>query len=260
MIAQDVFLYNQLQEPDGSMVSASSSISRSIHLADDFSFSADSKINKVTFDGAQIANSLGSILLSADFYIVDGEALTSAPGTENVVYQSVGNLDGVTRLSNGYLQNFEIDLSGKNINLQGNKKYWVIFSVNINAPYPSSVTDWHNFPGYNFAGTSLAKRYTNGAWGNLPTGLTFKIEGKTTLGTTETFTTKTNVFAATAVSQTLEVKLKDFKSLSVFDFSGKQLLTSEKTVNSISFLAPGIYLGVVTTENGKRISAKFIKK
>lgn len=258
--AQNTTLFGQVKQPDGSMNSGSSAISRSIHIADDFSITEDAKINTITFEGAQIANNLPSILLSTNFYIVEGETLTGAPGTENVIYQSVGSKDGATLISNGYAQDFVIDLTSKNINLQANKKYWVIFSANINAATLSNITDWHNYPGYNTVGTSLGKRYTNGAWSNLVSGLTFKVEGTTALGTTETFANKINVFAATMVSQILEVKLLDFKSISVFDFTGKQVLNSDKVKNNISFLVPGIYLGVVTTKNGKTITSKFIKK
>lgn len=258
--AQSTILFSQNQQLEGNAISGSSSIARSIHIADDFSFASDVNLNHIYLTGAQLMQTLPNILLSTNIYIVERENLTQAPGTENVVYQSVGNLDGVTLISNGMDQDFKIDLSSKNINLQANKKYWLIFTANINAPYPSNMTDWHNFPGQNTPGTSVAKSYTNGAWSNLSSGLTFDIAGKNNLGTSETFSSKANVFASSVVSQYLEVRMDDFKSLSVFDFTGRMILTSEKNITDVGALTAGTYLGMVTNKNGKSITSKFIKK
>lgn len=101
---------------------------------------------------------------------------------------------------------------------------------------------------------------TNGAWNNLASGLTFKIEGTNALGTSESYTTKSLVFASTMVTQNLEVVSKDFKSLFIYDAVGRVILISEQAVNDVSALAAGTYLGVVVQKNGKKVTSKFIKK
>ncbi|SKB95678.1 Por secretion system C-terminal sorting domain-containing protein [Soonwooa buanensis] len=258
--AQDLTLFDQQQQSNGTAISGSSSVSRSIHIADDFILNDNSKLTKITLEGAQIYANLASILRSVDFYIVEGEILNTEPGSENVVYQSVDSLDGIILESSGMVQDFMIDLSSKNVNLQANKKYWIIFSANINAPYPSNLTDWHNYPGVNTSGTSLARTYTNGAWSNLVSGLTFKIEGKNVLGTSELFSNKTSVFAETLVSHNLNIIAKDFESILVYDSTGRLAITSRKSIVEVSGLASGTYFGLITLKNGKKITSKFIKK
>lgn len=257
--AQNLTLFSQEQEAEGTAISGSSS-SRSIHIADDFILTSDAKLSKVTFFGAQIADNLSDILLSTDFFIVEADELTSAPGTEHVVYESVESMDGITVIPYGYDRDFEIDLSEKEVYLDANKKYWVIFTANIDAPYPSNITDWHCYPGINTAETSLAQIYTNDAWSAADSGLTFSIEGENTLGVTEVFNSETTVLTSTVVTQLLEVKANNFKSLSVYNLAGKMILSSGKTITDVTALTPGTYLSVVTTLEGQNITTKFIKK
>ena len=257
--AQNLTLFSQAQEAEGTAISGSSS-SRSIHIADDFVLTSDVKLSKVTFFGAKIADNLSDILLSTDFFIVEADELTSAPGTEHVVYESVESMDGITVIPYGYDRDFEIDLSEQEVYLEGNKTYWVIFTANIDAPYPSNITDWHCYPGVNTTGTSLAQIYTNDAWSSAVSGLTFSIEGENTLGITEVFNSEATVLASTIVTHHLEVRADDFKSLSVYDLAGKMILSSDKTITDVAALTPGTYLSVVTTLGGQNITTKFIKK
>lgn len=260
MNAQNSTVFEQLSELEGTMIAGSSALSRKVHIADDFILSKDTKISTITLVGSQIIQNLPSILLSTDFLIIEAETLTNDPVSENVIYQSLGNMDGIKLKSSGYSQDFIIDLENKNIQLKANKKYWFVFSSYVNAPTPSNMTDWHNYPGYNSSGTSLAKRYTNGTWSALDTGLSFKIEGINSLGTVELFENKAALLASTLVQHTLEVRTPNYLSLAVYDFSGKLILTSEKVINNVSFLNSGNYLAVITLKNGQRQTVKFIKK
>lgn len=66
-------------------------------------------------------------------------------------------MDNVELVSNGYDQNFIIDFSEANVVLEPGVKYWIVFSANIDAPYPANMNDWHNFPRINVEGSSLHK-------------------------------------------------------------------------------------------------------
>lgn len=259
MNAQNTTLFLQGSELEGAAISGSSS-SRSIHIADDFSLTTDATLSKVTLVGAQIAMTLSDILISTDFFLVEADELTSAPGTEHVVYESVDTMDNVTLVPlGGYEHNFEIDLSDEEIVLQANKKYWIIFTANIDAEYPSTMWDWHCYPGVNTEGTSLAKIYTNDAWSFADTGLTFSIEGETVLGITDIYNSNSTILSATVVTQLLEVRMDNFQTISVFDLGGKMILNSKDTITDVSSLSPGTYLGMVTTIDGQRITTKFVK-
>ena len=257
--AQTTLLFTQEQASEGSAISASSS-SRTIHAADDFILTSTATLSKVVLHGVQIMQNLSSILKSTDFYIIEAEELTTEPGTQNVIYKSLQSMDGVKLVSQGMSQDFEIDLSNHAIKLEADRKYWIVFSAYIDAAYPSNLTDWHFYPANNKTGTSLAKVFTNDKWTNQATGITFSIEGESILGTTEIFSNATATLATTVVNQVLEVINPEFLSLSVYDFIGKNVLNSTRKINQVEFLTPGVYLGVITTKNGQRISTKFIKK
>lgn len=260
LTAQTKVLFTQEQASNGSAISASSS-SRTIHAADDFILSSDATLTKVVLQGAQLRQNLSSILQSTDFYIIEEDDLTTKPGTQNtIIFQSLQTMEGVNLISQGVEQSFEIDLSNHAIKLKADRKYWIVFSAYINAEYPSSLTDWHFFPANNKTGTSLAKVYTNDSWTQQPTGLTFSIEGENVLGTTQIYNSASAPLAATVITDVLEVKTTDFQSLTVFDLNGKNIMTSDKKINQVGFLPSGVYLGVITTKNGQRISTKFIKK
>lgn len=257
--AQNTILFTQEQASEGSAISASSS-SRTIYAADDFILTSDATLSKVVLNGAQVFQNLSSILKSVDFYIIEDDNLITEPGTQKVIYKSLQSMDGIKLNTQGYKQDFEIDLSNHSINLKADRKYWIIFSAYINAAYPSNLTDWHFYPAIKKEGTNLAKVYTNEKWTEQVTDLTFSIEGKTTLGTTEIFNSATTTLATTVVNQILEVKTPEFLSLSVYDLNGKNIMNSNKEINQVGFLTPGVYLAIITTKNGKRVSTKFIKK
>ena len=260
LTAQNTVLFTQEKSSDGNAISASSS-SRTIHAADDFVLATDATLSKVVLYGAQIMQNLPSILKSTDFYIIEEEDLTTEPGTQNtIIFKSLQKMDGVNLISQGMDQTFEIDLSSHSIQLKADRKYWFIFSAYINAPYPSSLTDWHFYPANNKEGTKLAKVYTNEKWTQQPAGLTFTLEGESVLGSTEIFNSSSAPLAATVITDILEVKTNDFLSLTVFDLNGKSIMTSDKKINQVGFLPSGVYLSVITTKNGRRISTKFIKK
>ncbi|WP_141743565.1 hypothetical protein, partial [Weeksella sp. HMSC059D05] len=161
LTAQNTVLFTQEKSSDGNAISASSS-SRTIHAADDFVLATDATLSKVVLYGAQIMQNLPLILKSTDFYIIEEEDLTTEPGTQNtIIFKSLQKMDGVNLISQGMDQTFEIDLSSHSIQLKADRKYWFIFSAYINAPYPSSLTDWHFYPANNKEGTKLAKVYTN---------------------------------------------------------------------------------------------------
>lgn len=101
---------------------------------------------------------------SVDVFILETEELTVAPSQENSVYVSLQNLDNVELVSNGYDQNFIIDLPEANVVLKPGIKYWIVFSANIDAPYPLNMTVWYNYHGINVEESSLAQVYTDGAW------------------------------------------------------------------------------------------------
>lgn len=136
--------------------------------------------------GTQVNQSLPDILISTDFFLVEADELTTAPGTEHVIYESIETLENVTLVpAGGHNFDFEIDLSEEEINIEADKRYWIVFTAYIDAEYPSNMWDWHCYPGVNTEGTSLAKIYTNDEWSTAVTGLTFSIEGETVLGITD---------------------------------------------------------------------------
>lgn len=260
MNAQTTTLFSQETELEGAAISGSSS-SRSIHIADDFILESDAMLTKITFYGAQINNTLSDILISTDFFLVEANELTSAPGTEHVIYESVGTMGNVTLVPvGGQNYNFEIDLSEEEIDLEENKTYWIIFTANIDAEYPSNMWDWHCYPGVNTEGTSLAKIYTNDAWSTAATGLVFSVEGETVLGITEVYNNEITILSSTIVKELLEVNTDNFQSVAIYDLGGKMILSSSKSTTDVSSLSSGMYLGVVTTTDGRKITTKFVKK
>lgn len=258
--AQTEILFQQYMLPNSTAIAASSTEARTVHLADDFMVNESAQASTITLVGAQIFQNLPSILQSVDVFILEAEELTVAPSEENSVYASLQNMDNVELVSNGYDQNFIIDLSDANVVLETGVKYWIVFSAYIDAPYPSSMTDWHNYPGINVEGSSLAQVYTNGAWMEMETGMTFLVQGITSLGTSEVFNQKKNVLASTLVKDQLIVSLDNFESLQVYDLSGKMLLNSSKLSTPVTFLAVGTYVAVLKDKEGKSFKAKFIKK
>ncbi len=258
--AQDLTIIKQTREPDGSMIAASSTNARKVHVADDFIFTTDATIKSIKFEGSQIYRNLDTILQSVDFLLIESDDLTQDPTQENVVYKSLGNLDGVELFSEGFKQNFEINLENKNVRIKANTKYWIVFGANIDAAIPTSMGDWHNYPGYNTVGTSLAKKYTNNAWTNEVTGLTFEITGESILGTTEVFKNDRSFLKSTLVTDVLRIDASDFKFIEIFDISGKRVLISDKTTVSLNNFISGTYIAVLKENNGRTRSAKFIKK
>lgn len=99
-------------------------------------------------------------------------------------------MDNIDIVNNGIDQDFIIDLSDANLILEPGNKYWIVFSTYIDASYPSNITDWHNYPGVNLPGTSLAQVYTNNACMKMDTGMTFLVKGTTSLSSTEIFNQK----------------------------------------------------------------------
>lgn len=258
--AQTETLFQQEMLPNSTAIAASSTEARTVHLADDFMVNESAQVTSITLIGAQVFQNLPSILQSVDVFILQTDELTMAPSEENAVYASLQNMDNVELVSNGFDQNFIIDLTEANLVLEPGHKYWIVFSAYIDAPYPSNITDWHNYPGINLEGTSLAQVYTNGDWMEMETGMTFLVEGTTSLGTNEVFTQKKKVLASTLVQDQLITNLDNFESLQVYDLSGKLILSSDKVSTPVSFLAAGTYVAVLKDKEGKSFKAKFIKK
>ncbi len=258
--AQNLVLLQQAKQPDGNMISGSTTNGRSVHVADDFVLTSAAKLNKITLQGAQIFQNLPSIYTGADVYIIKAEQLEGAPGSENAIYSANNTKDGINLESRGYEQDFVLDFSTQNIVLEANQKYWIVFSARINMPYNSSTGDWHSFPGENSTGTSLAQVYTNGAWSTQNSGLTFILEGNTTLGTSEVFTSRPNFLRSTLVKEQLEIISDDIATVKIIDLTGKQILVSEKRIIKTETLTAGTYLVVATTKQGKTLTAKIIKR
>ena len=259
--AQNTVLFQQTKDSQGSMVSTTSTTSVKMYSADDFIVSSNSKINKITLEGAQLQGNLSTILGSVDVVILEAAELTGTPFNGNIVYQSMASLTGVTVTSTGGIsKNFEIDLSNNNVQVESGKKYWLIFTANSNLSTSNTFTDWYWYPAPHNASTSISKKYYNGIWSANSAGLTFKIEGSNTLGTTEFMSNSELLLKNTLVEKELTIMMSDFAEAEIYDLSGKKILHSKQTTIAVNHLSSGNYLIVLQSKNGIRKSVKFIKK
>ena len=62
------------------------------------------------------------------------------------------------------------------------------------------------------------------------------------------------------VKDYLSIKWDSFANATIFDISGRKLLSSEECLMDLRILEPGVYLVVLTGNNNERITYKITKK
>ena len=258
--AQNSVLFEQVAETSGYMVPTMSTTNAKMYSADDFTVTSNSVITKITLEGMQMMGNLSSILTSVDVVILEAQDLTGTPFNGNIVFQSMNTMTGVTVTGTGMDKNFEIDLSGGNIQVESGKKYWIVFTANSNLPSSSTVTDWYWYPSAHNSATSLSKSYYNGNWTTNAAGLTFKIEGTNALGTIEFSSTAKELLQSTVVQNQLTVIMKNYKFADIYDLSGRKVISSFNEKINVESLSPNTYIAVLVSNDGQQKSVKFIKR
>ncbi len=120
--AQSTVLFQQFQDTQGSIVPTTSTTAVKMYSADDFTVNANSKINIITLEGAQLQGNLTSILNNIDLVILEAPDLTGTPFNGNIVYQTMGTMTGVSITGSGITKNFVLDLSAQNVQVESGKK------------------------------------------------------------------------------------------------------------------------------------------
>lgn len=258
--AQNSVLFEQVAETSGYMVPTMSTTNAKMYSADDFTVTSNSVITKITLEGMQMMGNLSSILTSVDVVILEAQDLTGTPFNGNIVFQSMNTMTGVTVTGTGMDKNFEIDLSGGNIQVESGKKYWIVFTANSNLPSSSTVTDWYWYPSAHNSATSLSKSYYNGNWTTNAAGLTFRIEGTNALGTIEFSSTAKELLQSTVVQNQLTVIMKNYKFADIYDLSGRKVISSFNEKINVESLSPNTYIAVLVSNDGQQKSVKFIKR
>lgn len=141
--AQSAVIFEQVKDTQGSLVPTTSTTTVKMYSAEDFMVSTNSKINKITLEGAQLQGNLSSILANTDIIILEAPSLTGTPFNGNIIYQAMASMNNVTVTGTGITKNFEINLASANVIVESGKKYWIVFTANSNLASSSTFTDWY---------------------------------------------------------------------------------------------------------------------
>ncbi len=281
-------LYFQDMTGNGSTVIPADGLSNgsAIYGTDDFTLSSNASVSSILVLGVQSNENLASVATGAQLYIYadNGGKPSGIPGdgtatiatidlpSSSAAYELVSGSTGVYQ--------FSIDVTtalGAPLSLTAGTTYWLVFApkTNLTTFDPASLWFWYTGTANGNPAKMVDPTDIYGAglidWTDLSTlaggdaaynGLAFAIEGTTTLGTSEVYSSIKDVTVAKDKSgQELFVYLKNqtLKSVEVYSVDGRKVTTSATTKVDISSLKSGVYVVKVIATDGSVKSTKFVK-
>lgn len=277
-------LYLQEQTTTSGIVSTVLNNGTFVMVADDFTLGETSDVKKVSFLGFQNAGTLATLVKGVVMYIYSddngkpsGIPGSASPYVAKIDLSTPSTAYTITTPATGYSL-FTIDVVaalGSAVTLQADTAYWVAFAPKMNLNAYTATTRWNWTVGdVNFFNAKLidpADAFGAGAttWTNISgltadatfDGLAFTIEGDAALKTTELYGTIRDLVVTQDADQLyIFTKNDKLKNVEIYATDGRKVLSGSSDKLSIAKLSKGIYIVNVTTNTGKTLSTKFMKK
>lgn len=256
-----------------------------ILIADDFELTENTTITKVTGYGFQSSATTQLLTTTAthlDVIIYEGDNTKPSQLPDKGVYNvkiPVGPNAKITVSGNIYTLELNLEAAGIKMELTGGKHYWISihpttkdttgnnrwawFKATTQAfPGKASLIDTADLFNEGLTDWTPLDDFLTAPWGNF--GMAFTLEGNKTLGNNEVVLDKSISIYPNPASNKLNIELvggQTIKTVSIQDFTGKTLIaTKSSTEVDVQALPKGTYLVTIETNQGKKITKKFIKK
>lgn len=287
MLNAQTVIYNQPVTTTDGIVADVLTNGNFVAAADDFILTSQQKITKIKIEGFQNAGTLETaIATGAMLYIYADNAGSPAGIPNNNAVAPIAAINiastaaGYSLVKSGTSNyTFSVDFTTALPNpvvLQANTVYWVVFAAKTNLTAYTATTRFNWFAGQITGSPAKLVDPSNAfgagatTWTNLATltgtaalnGLAFSIEGQSTLGTKEIYSSvKEITVSPNPTSDFLFIKAKsNINKIEIFDISGRKMnskLDGDKV--DVRNLQTGSYIITVETKEGKT-TEKFIKK